>query len=65
MRALTNNPFSQDSQMNLVSCSLQLEHFSDSYRPGDVIKGFAVFNVNGSSPILIKGELNESANHSK
>ncbi|XP_005176219.1 arrestin domain-containing protein 1 [Musca domestica] len=40
--------------MNLVSCSLQLEHFSDSYRPGDVIKGFAVFNVNGSSPILIK-----------
>ncbi|XP_073819342.1 arrestin domain-containing protein 17 [Musca autumnalis] len=40
--------------MSLVSCCLQLERSSDSYRPGEVIKGLAVFNVNGSSAILIK-----------
>ncbi|XP_061393219.1 arrestin domain-containing protein 2 [Musca vetustissima] len=40
--------------MNLISCCLQLENSSVSYRPGEVIKGLAVFNVNGSSAILIK-----------
>ncbi|XP_075145122.1 arrestin domain-containing protein 17 [Haematobia irritans] len=40
--------------MSLVSCTLKFENARSSYQPGDVIKGLVIFNVHGSSTILIK-----------
>ncbi|XP_037825334.1 uncharacterized protein LOC119613375 [Lucilia sericata] len=40
--------------MCTTSCTIEFENANQCYRPGEVIKGLVIFNINGTSTILIK-----------
>ncbi|KAI8129627.1 Arrestin domain-containing protein 5 [Lucilia cuprina] len=40
--------------MCTTSCTIEFENANQCYRPGEVIKGQVIFNVNGTSTIVIK-----------
>ncbi|XP_065354351.1 arrestin domain-containing protein 17 [Calliphora vicina] len=40
--------------MCATSCTIEFENNTECYRPGEVIKGLVILNINGSSTILIK-----------